>query len=172
MSFGRYHHREHSLKHPRRLLACVYTKASRSILRQGDPLCQDERLLLVSQMARRFDHQTYGQRWQVETVASMLRPQSRLRLARSNSLEPMPRNASPRPHAQHHDSVTMLETFLRSKNIPFPPTFSPKSYGRRWHIETFLSGLKRTNGRKLSARLPQAMFTEANFRFVAYALRL
>lgn len=48
----------------------------------------------------------------------------------------------------------------------------PKSYGRRWHVETFMSGLKRTTGSTLSARLPQAMFTEATFRVVAYALRL
>ncbi len=35
-----------------------------------------------------------------------------------------------------------------------------------------MSGLKRTTGSTLSARLPQAMFTEATFRVVAYALRL
>ncbi len=48
----------------------------------------------------------------------------------------------------------------------------PKSYGRRWHIETFMSGLKRTTGSTLSARLPQAMFYRSNLRVVAYALRL
>lgn len=48
----------------------------------------------------------------------------------------------------------------------------PKSYGRRWHIESFMSGLKRTTGSALSARLPKAMFAEASFRVVAYALRL
>lgn len=48
----------------------------------------------------------------------------------------------------------------------------PKSYGRRRTIETFMSGLKRTTGNTLSDRLPQAMFTEATFRVVPYALRL
>lgn len=48
----------------------------------------------------------------------------------------------------------------------------PKSYGRRWHVESFMSGLKRTTGNALNARLPKAMFAEASFRVIAYALRL
>ena len=48
----------------------------------------------------------------------------------------------------------------------------PKSYGRRWHIETFMSGFKRTMGGALTARQPHALFAEATVRIMAYALRL
>jgi hypothetical protein len=48
----------------------------------------------------------------------------------------------------------------------------PKSYGRRWHVESFTNGLRRTIGNALNARLPKAMFAEASFRVIAYALRL
>lgn len=48
----------------------------------------------------------------------------------------------------------------------------PKSYGKRWHIESFMSGLKRTTGSALNARIPKAMFAEAALRVITYALRL
>jgi hypothetical protein len=47
----------------------------------------------------------------------------------------------------------------------------PKRYGRRWHIESFMSGLKRTMGSTLAARSEHALFTEAALRVLAYALR-
>ena len=34
-------------------------------------------------------------------------------------------------------------------------------YGRRWHVETFISGLKRTTGSMLHARIERSLFTEA-----------
>ena len=46
-----------------------------------------------------------------------------------------------------------------------------RGYGRRWAVESFFSGLKRTMGHDLSARLPQQMLAEAAFRVLAYALR-
>jgi hypothetical protein len=47
----------------------------------------------------------------------------------------------------------------------------PKRYGRRWHAESFMSGLKRTMGSTLAARSEHALFTEAALRVLAYALR-
>ena len=46
-----------------------------------------------------------------------------------------------------------------------------KQYGKRWLVESFMSGLKRTTGSALSARDDHAMFVEASFRVLAYALR-
>jgi hypothetical protein len=44
-------------------------------------------------------------------------------------------------------------------------------YGKRWAVESFFSGLKRTTGGALSARLPHQQVAEATFRFLAYVLR-
>ena len=44
-------------------------------------------------------------------------------------------------------------------------------YGRRWAVESFFSGLKRTMGHALSARRTGQMLAEAAFRVLAYALR-
>jgi len=44
-------------------------------------------------------------------------------------------------------------------------------YGRRWIVESFMSGLKRTTGSMLGARGETGMFTEAAIRVLAYALR-
>jgi hypothetical protein len=44
-------------------------------------------------------------------------------------------------------------------------------YGRRWHVESFFSALKRTTGAALQARRPDQMLAEAALRVVAYALR-
>jgi hypothetical protein len=50
-------------------------------------------------------------------------------------------------------------------------TLKEKGYGRRWLVESFMSGLKRTTGSTLSARNPQSLFVEAALRVLAYALR-
>lgn len=46
-----------------------------------------------------------------------------------------------------------------------------KSYGRRWAVEAFFSGLKRTMGSMLTARRPAQLLAEAAFRVLAYTLR-
>lgn len=46
-----------------------------------------------------------------------------------------------------------------------------KGYGRRWLVESFMSGLKRTTGATLSARSEKALFVEAALKVLAYALR-
>jgi hypothetical protein len=44
-------------------------------------------------------------------------------------------------------------------------------YGRRWAVETFFSGLKRTMGSMLTSRQPNQLLKEAAFRVLAYTLR-
>jgi hypothetical protein len=56
--------------------------------------------------------------------------------------------------------------FWRSRMTDLPPR-----YGKRWHAESFMSGLKRTTGSTLAARSEHALFTEAALRVLAYALR-
>jgi transposase len=46
-----------------------------------------------------------------------------------------------------------------------------RGYGRRWAVESFFSGLKRTTGAALSARRPDQMLAEAAFKVLAYTLR-
>jgi hypothetical protein len=44
------------------------------------------------------------------------------------------------------------------------------AYGRRWQIESFISGLKRTTGSALAARTDTNLLKEAAIRVLAYAL--
>ena len=46
-----------------------------------------------------------------------------------------------------------------------------KGYGRRWAVESFFSGLKRTMGSMLTSRKPDQLLAEAAFRVLAYTLR-
>jgi hypothetical protein len=50
-------------------------------------------------------------------------------------------------------------------------TLNEKNYGRRWLVESFMSGLKRTTGSALAARSERSLFVEAAIRVLAYALR-
>lgn len=52
-----------------------------------------------------------------------------------------------------------------------PRRLKHNGYGRRWHVESFISGLKRTTGSTLLARNESSLFTEAAIRVLAYALR-
>jgi hypothetical protein len=47
----------------------------------------------------------------------------------------------------------------------------PYLYGRRWNVESFISGLKRTCGWTLAARSQPALKTEADLKALAYAIR-
>jgi hypothetical protein len=47
----------------------------------------------------------------------------------------------------------------------------PRSYGRRWHVESFISGFKRSTGSTLSARSLPALLNEAMLKLLAYAIR-
>lgn len=69
------------------------------------------------------------------------------------------------PPVRHRDDGT-VGGFWRSRMTDLPPR-----YGKRWHVESFMSGLKRTTGSALAARSEHALFTEAALRVLAYALR-
>ena len=47
----------------------------------------------------------------------------------------------------------------------------PHGYGRRWHVESFISGMKRTCGSTLRARSQMALKIEAGLKALAYAIR-
>jgi transposase len=53
-----------------------------------------------------------------------------------------------------------------------PEHLRAQGYGRRWAVESFFSGLKRTMGASLNARRTDQMLAEASFRVLAYALRV
>jgi hypothetical protein len=46
-----------------------------------------------------------------------------------------------------------------------------RGYGKRWAVETFFSGLKRTMGGALTARHGEQQLAEAALRVLAYTLR-
>jgi Transposase DDE domain len=52
-----------------------------------------------------------------------------------------------------------------------PDYLAQHGYARRWAVESFFSGLKRTMGGALRARRPDQMLAEAALKVVAYALR-
>jgi hypothetical protein len=52
-----------------------------------------------------------------------------------------------------------------------PEHLRQRGYGKRWAVESFFSGLKRTMGAALNARRHDQMLAEASFRVLAYALR-
>lgn len=52
-----------------------------------------------------------------------------------------------------------------------PIHLKARGYGKRWAVETYFSGLKRTMGDALNARRTRCMNAEAAIRVLAYALR-
>lgn len=44
-------------------------------------------------------------------------------------------------------------------------------YGLRWHVESFMSAMKRTMGSTLASRTERGLFTEATLKVLTYALR-
>ena len=52
-----------------------------------------------------------------------------------------------------------------------PEYIQQQGYNRRWGVESFFSGLKRTIGSSVSARRPDQMLAEAALKVLAYALR-
>src|SRR5580692_11458413 len=50
------------------------------------------------------------------------------------------------------------------------PYLKKMEYGKRWAVETFFSGLKRTMGSTLTSRKPEQLLAEAAFKMLAYTL--
>jgi hypothetical protein len=59
----------------------------------------------------------------------------------------------------------------RWRALMSPDYLKARGYGKRWAVESFFSGLKRTTGGALQARRPNQMIAEATFRVLAYVLR-
>jgi Transposase DDE domain len=51
-----------------------------------------------------------------------------------------------------------------------PQRLKKQGYGQRWHVESFISGLKRVCGSTLGARRERTQHHEAAFKVLAYAL--
>lgn len=47
----------------------------------------------------------------------------------------------------------------------------PAAFGRRWHVESFFSGMKRTTLSTLASRKPTTLVNEAAMKVLAYAIR-
>ncbi len=47
----------------------------------------------------------------------------------------------------------------------------PPRYGKRWHVESVISAIKRTMGSSLAARKPEARFREAILKAVSWTIR-
>jgi len=72
------------------------------------------------------------------------------------------------PPAVHRKDGTVNGTY-RSKMTP--RRLKRNGYGKRWMVESFISGLKRTTGSMLAARKKSSLFVEAALRVLAYAIR-
>jgi hypothetical protein len=66
----------------------------------------------------RFDKQTYGQRWQVETVMSMLKRRQGEATSGCTYPQSPPRHDAQRHHPQYHDRVTVNGVFYRADLTP------------------------------------------------------
>ena len=65
----------------------------------------------------------------------------------------------------------MADLYGKYRSEMTADTLKEKGYGRRWLVESYMSGLKRTTGHALSARSERSLFVEAALRVLAYALR-
>jgi len=59
-----------------------------------------------------------------------------------------------------------IKTKWRSRMVELP-----ESYGRRWHVESFFSAMKRTTLSSLSSRSVKTLLAEASMKVLAYAIR-
>lgn len=65
-----------------------------------------------------------------------------------------------------HTADGSIKTKWRSKM-----RVMPSSYGRRWHVESFFSAMKRTTLSSLSSRRVNTLLAEASMKVLAYAVR-
>lgn len=68
------------------------------------------------------------------------------------------------PVTRTHDGSIKTKWRARMRKLP-------AMYGRRWHAESFFSGLKRTTMSSLSSRTVATLLAEASMKVLAYAIR-
>ena len=112
-----------------------------ALLAQAQAVSRPERLYADAGYDAEWIHQECRQQWGVESV-----------------IKPVQRRADGTRRGKWRAQMT--DQYLQQRG-----------YGKRWAVESFFSGLKRTMGSVLSARRPKQMLAEATFRVLAYALR-
>jgi hypothetical protein len=114
---------------------------ARPLLAQAQKVAQPERFYADGGYDAEWLHQECREQWGVESVIKPL---------------------------NHRPDGTRTG---RWRSLMSPEYLQARDYGRRWSVESFFSGLKRTMGAALRARRPDQMLAEASFRVLAYALR-
>jgi len=112
-----------------------------SLLAQSQAVSRPERLYADAGYDAEWIHKQCREQWGVQSV-----------------IKPVTRRSDGTRSGKWRSQMT--DQYLKQNN-----------YGRRWAVESFFSGLKRTMGSVLSARKPEQMLAEATFRVLAYALR-
>lgn len=85
-------------------------------------------------------------------------------------------------HAWCHERWEVMPVIKPARHKPGPPggayrslmteaTLKKLGYGRRWLVETYNSGLKRTTGSTVTARTEHGQFIDAATKVLAYAIR-
>ena len=64
--------------------------------------------------------------------------------------------------------VTIVDLSLKTMT---EKTLKTNDYGKRWLVESYVSGLKRTTGATLAAKSDRSLFIEAALKVLAYAPR-
>jgi len=111
------------------------------LLLKSSVAAQPKRLFADAGYDAEWVHEFCRETWQVESI-----------------IKPVIHRADHRVHGAYRSQMTEA-------------TLKKKRYGRRWLVESFMSGLKRTTGSALSARSEHALFIEASLRVLAYAFR-
>lgn len=114
---------------------------ARPLLEQARPVAQPERFYADGGYDAEWLHQECREQWGVQSVIKPL---------------------NHRPDGSRSG---------RWRSLMSPEYLREQGYGRRWAVESFFSGLKRTMGSALRARRPDQMLAEASFRVLAYVLR-
>jgi hypothetical protein len=116
-------------------------RSAPALLAQAQAVTRPQRLYADAGYDAEWIHQQCREQWGVESV-----------------IKPIQRRADGRRNGKWRAQMTT--EYLKAQG-----------YGKRWAVESFFSGLKRTMGSALTARQPQQMLAEAVFRVLAYVLR-
>lgn len=112
-----------------------------SVLAKASNVNRPQRLLADAGYDAEWVHEFCREQWQTESI-----------------IKPAVHRADGKMNGKYRSQMT--EETLQEKN-----------YGRRWLVESFMSGLKRTTNSALRSRTEHGQFIEAAMNVLAYALR-
>lgn len=112
-----------------------------SVLAKASNVNRPQRLLADAGYDAEWVHEFCREQWQTESI-----------------IKPAVHRADGKMNGKYRSQMT--EETLQEKN-----------YGRRWLVESFMSGLKRTTNSALRSRTEHGLFIEAAMNVLAYALR-